>query len=238
MEIEKTMKIYPIECITPYHKNWVMKVRVIQKSPIRTWSNDRGQGKLFSMDLIDESGEIRATAFNEECEKFYSSIKVDEVYFISNAQLKTANKNFCTLNNDYEMTFGRTTEVSHCDEDSSEIPSITFDFTSISDVFKKEKDSVIDVIGRINFASGKSSYICPLTQKETIFRDIQLVSEDGTKKINITIWGNLVDDVDVVSKPIIAFKKVKITNSKVFGTSLKTTSASIIKINPKGFLPM
>jgi replication factor A1 len=54
-----------------------MKVRVIQKSPIRTWSNDRGQGKLFSMDLIDESGEIRATAFNEECEKFYSSIKVN-----------------------------------------------------------------------------------------------------------------------------------------------------------------
>jgi hypothetical protein len=44
------------------------------------------------------------------------------------------------------------------------------------------------VIGRINFASGKSSYICPLTQKETIFRDIQLVSEDGTKKVKKVIY--------------------------------------------------
>lgn len=46
------------------------------KSNIRTWSNARGEGKLFSMDLCDESGEIRATAFKNECDKFYDMIQV------------------------------------------------------------------------------------------------------------------------------------------------------------------
>lgn len=54
----------------------MIKVRVTNKSPIRTWSNSRGEGKLFSMDLIDESGEIRCTAFRDMCDKFYDVIEV------------------------------------------------------------------------------------------------------------------------------------------------------------------
>lgn len=59
-----------------YVFRWVIKVRVTNKSPIKTWSNSRGEGKLFSMDLIDESGEIRCTAFRDQCEKFYDMIEV------------------------------------------------------------------------------------------------------------------------------------------------------------------
>jgi len=49
---------------------------VTSKSAIRTWSNSRGEGKLFSMDLIDESGEIRCTAFKDQCDKFFDMIEV------------------------------------------------------------------------------------------------------------------------------------------------------------------
>lgn len=55
---------------------WVIKARVMNKTAIRTWSNAKGEGKLFSMDLCDESGEIRATAFKNECDKFYDMIQV------------------------------------------------------------------------------------------------------------------------------------------------------------------
>lgn len=54
----------------------MIKARVTTKSPVRTWANARGEGKLFSIDLIDESGEIRATAFKEQCDKFYDMIEV------------------------------------------------------------------------------------------------------------------------------------------------------------------
>lgn len=58
---------------------WVIKARVVNKSTIRTWSNSRGEGKLFSMDLVDESGEIRCTAFRDQCDKFYDMIEVISV---------------------------------------------------------------------------------------------------------------------------------------------------------------
>lgn len=62
---------------------WVIRARITSKSPIKTWSNSRGEGKLFSMDLIDESGEIRCTAFRDLCDKFYDMLEVHIRHIIS-----------------------------------------------------------------------------------------------------------------------------------------------------------
>ena len=91
-------------------------------------------GHLFSMDLIDESGEIRATAFKAECDKFYDMIEIGKVYYITTGTLKSANRQYSTLNNEYEMTFKETTEVSLCTDssESAAIPTVTFNFCKIS----------------------------------------------------------------------------------------------------------
>lgn len=54
----------------------MIKARVMNKGPIKTWSNAKGEGKLFSMELCDESGEIRVTAFRDAVDKFYDMIQV------------------------------------------------------------------------------------------------------------------------------------------------------------------
>jgi replication factor A1 len=74
--IGEGVRTHPIIGLTPYQNKWVIKARVTSKSAVRTWSNARGEGKLFSMDLTDESGEIRATAFKDQCDKFYDMIEV------------------------------------------------------------------------------------------------------------------------------------------------------------------
>lgn len=48
------------------------------KGDVKTWSNSRGEGKLFSMDLLDDSGEIRMTGFNNAVDTFYDMIEVIE----------------------------------------------------------------------------------------------------------------------------------------------------------------
>ena len=58
---------------------WTIRARVSQKSNVRTWSNSRGEGKLFSMNLIDESGEIRCTLFKESVDRFYELVQVNKV---------------------------------------------------------------------------------------------------------------------------------------------------------------
>lgn len=71
----------PISGLSPYQNKWVIKARVTAKAPIRHWSNAKGEGKLFSMDLMDESGQIRVTAFRDLVDKFYDIIEV--IYSLS-----------------------------------------------------------------------------------------------------------------------------------------------------------
>lgn len=47
--------IYELRYMFP---RWTIRARVTNKSAIRTWSNSRGDGKLFSMDIVDESVRI------------------------------------------------------------------------------------------------------------------------------------------------------------------------------------
>ena len=55
---------------------------------MKRWSNARGEGTLFSIDLLDEhGGEIRATFFKEACEKFFPMIEAGQVYTFSGKSL-------------------------------------------------------------------------------------------------------------------------------------------------------
>jgi replication factor A1 len=103
-EDESSMPIFPIKSINPYQNKWTIKARVTHKSEIKTWRNAKGDGKLFSLDLIDDSGEIRATAFNDTVDKFYDSIEVNRVYYFSKAQVKAAKRQFSSIRNEYELT--------------------------------------------------------------------------------------------------------------------------------------
>ena len=71
--------VTPIASITPYQNKWTIKARVTSKGDVRTWNKSTGSGKLFSMDLMDESGAIRVTAFKEMCDKFYDYAEVGKV---------------------------------------------------------------------------------------------------------------------------------------------------------------
>ena len=103
--------IYPIESLSPYQNHWTIKARVTNKSEIREWSNQRGEGKLFNVTFMDESGEIRATAFNAAAVDFYDRLQDGKVYLVSKAKVGLAKKKFSNVNNEYELTLERNTEV-------------------------------------------------------------------------------------------------------------------------------
>jgi replication factor A1 len=103
--------VYPIEAISPYQNKWTIKARVTNKSDIKTWSNQKSEGKLFTVTFLDGTGEIRATGFNQECDSFFEILQEGQVYLVSKCRVNLAKKQFSNVNNDYELTFGRETEI-------------------------------------------------------------------------------------------------------------------------------
>ena len=103
--------IMPIEALHPYQNKWTIKARVTHKSDIKKWKNARMEGRLFTIHLMDETGEIRATIFTEQVDEFYEILQEGQVYYVSKARVGIAKKQFSNVNNDYELTFEANTEV-------------------------------------------------------------------------------------------------------------------------------
>ncbi|CAD0201397.1 unnamed protein product [Chrysodeixis includens] len=221
---------HPISSLSPYQNKWVIKARVMNKSDIRTWNNARGEGKLFSMDLCDDSGEIRATAFKNECDKFYDMIQIDKVYYISRCQLKTANKQFTSLKNDYEMTFTANTVVAECMEDSSSVPSVKYEFLPINDIATKTPDTLLDIVGVCKYAADLQELTAKSTGKLLKKRELTLVDNSGGA-VALTLWGKEAENFDGSTNPIIAVKGARLTEFNG-SKSLSCLSSTMVRQNP------
>ena len=103
--------IYPIDNLSPFQPKWAIKARVSHKSEIKFWNKPTSQGKLFTVHFLDDSGEIRATGFNEQVDTLYSVLQEGQIFFVSGCKVNMANKKFSNLNHEYELTFERGTEV-------------------------------------------------------------------------------------------------------------------------------
>jgi replication factor A1 len=215
----------PIASITPYQNKWTIKARITSKGDIRTWNKASGSGKLFSMDLMDESGEIRVTAFKEQCDKFYDLAAVGKVYYISNCSVKAANKQYSKLNNDYELTFKDNGTMELVEDDADDVPTMTYNFAKISDLSGAEKDLVVDVIG-VCKSYGEAVSFVSRAGKEMVKRDVTLVDKSATE-VNYTIWGTTATNFEGSGNPIIAAKGVRVSDFN--GVSI---SGGDIMINP------
>nr|AAH70559.1 LOC397937 protein [Xenopus laevis] len=221
-------KVVPIASLNPYQSKWTVRARVTNKGQIRTWSNSRGEGKLFSIEMVDESGEIRATAFNEQADKFFSIIEVNKVYYFSKGTLKIANKQYTSVKNDYEMTFNSETSVIPCD-DSADVPMVQFEFVSIGELESKNKDTVLDIIGVCKNVEEVTKVTIKSNNREVSKRSIHLMDSSG-KVVSTTLWGEDADKFDGSRQPVVAIKGARL--SDFGGRSLSVLSSSTVMINP------
>ncbi|TNY19811.1 hypothetical protein DMC30DRAFT_417560 [Rhodotorula diobovata] len=222
--------VYPIESLSPYQNKWTIRARVTSKSDIRHWSNSRGDGKLFSVNLLDESGEIRATGFNEACDKLYPILEEGKVFRISRARVNIAKKQFSNLANEYEITFENSTEVEPVNEaEEKDVPQVQFNFTQLSDLTNIDKDGTCDVLGVVQDNGAVSEITAKATQKQIKKRELTIVDR-SQYAVRVTLWGRQAESWTELDNGIVAIKGVKVGDFG--GRSLSVSGSSTIAVDP------
>jgi replication factor A1 len=223
-------QFHPIASLNPYQNRWVIKVRVTSKSEIRTWQNKNGEGKLFSIDLLDaQGGKIRATMFKDAVDKFYNIFQQDKVYIISKGVLKIANKKFTHIPNEYELTLNSDAEVQYVGEDES--IQTKFEFKNLEEIRQTEPNAFIDIIAVVTQVNPVGK-IMTKNNKELTKRTVQ-VTDRTCLSIELTFWGEQAEEYNEVklsNNPVIIVKNCRV--SDFGGRTLSTTFQSQIFVNP------
>lgn len=223
--------IIPINDLNPYINRWVIKARVTSKTDIKRWSNAKGEGTLFSVDLLDEfDGEIRATFFKEACEKFYPLLEQGHVYTFSGGKLKPAQRQYSSIRNNYETTFDTNSEIMEVMDDHK-IQSAVYSFKKIGELEETPPNATIDVIGVVKAFSPLSTITTKKDGREVEKRELTLCDDTGTE-VRLTVWGERASKQPEQweNHPIVAFKGVKVSDYN--GRSLGTMPGSQVTVSP------
>lgn len=218
----------PIELLSPYQNNWRIKARVSFKGDIRKWSNARGEGKLFNVNFLDESDEIRATAFNDVAEQFYNTLEEGKVYTVERARIQQAKPQFSHLTHPYELALDKDTVITEC-FDTSDVPKLHFNFTKLDKIQAAEVNAVVDVIGVLKTANPVFQITAKSTGKAFDRRNITIV-DDSNFAIDIGLWNQTALEFNTSEGSVIAFKGCKVQDFG--GRSLTLTHSGSMVVNP------
>ena len=214
----------PIDKLNMYQNKWTIQARLLSKSDVRTWSNAKGEGSLFSVELLDSSGvDIRATFFKEAVDKFYTTLQVGSVYTWSNGKLKVANLQWNTCKSPMEITFDSNAEI-HLVEDKGDVPSQSYDIVPIASIEGKEANQHVDLLAVVQHVGELATIVSRKSGQELTKCDLSLVDQSQAE-ITLTLWGDKAKEAPVAlaGTPIVAFRRAKISDYN--GKSLSLSGA-------------
>ncbi|KAK1307194.1 hypothetical protein QJS10_CPA10g01978 [Acorus calamus] len=202
-----TRRVHPLCSLNPYQGSWTIK-----------------------------GTQIQATMFNEAAKKFYPKFELGKVYYISRGTLKVANKQFKTVQNDYEMTLNENSEVEEVVGEGSFIPETKFNFVKVEDLgpFVNGRE-LVDIVGIVQNVSTTLS-IRRKSNNETIPKRDITIADDSKKTVIVSLWNDLATTIghellDMVEKvPVVAIKSLRVGDFQ--GLSLSSISKTTVVINP------
>ncbi|KAL6952084.1 Replication protein A 70 kDa DNA-binding subunit D [Sarracenia purpurea var. burkii] len=173
----------------------------------------------------------------QAAKKFYEKFQLGKVYFISKGTLKVANKQFKSVQNDYELTLNENSKVEEASNEATFITRTKFNFVLIDHLgLYVNSRELVAIIGVVQNVSPTMSIRRKIHNETIPKRDIT-IADETKKTIVVSLWNDLTTNVrqellDIFDKsPIVAIKSLKVREFQ--GVSLSTLRKSVVVINPE-----
>ncbi|GMH33864.1 hypothetical protein BSKO_01698 [Bryopsis sp. KO-2023] len=236
---EAPAEITPIAHLNPYMNRWTIMGRCTNKADIRRYSNSKGEGSVFSFDLLDkDGGEIRVTGFNREVDELEPLVELGKIFTLTKATVKPKRGRFNQTNHAFELMLGQMSKIDPVVEDAAtqEIPHIQYLFKEIMEVQQMEKGTLMDVLGVVESIQ-PWVMITLKTGNETPKRSL-MIRDRSNCDIELALWGEaqaggIGDEINQAVEggqdPIVSVKNVRVGDFN--GKNLSTIGSSRIEIN-------
>ncbi len=203
-------------------------MRVTQKDDMRTYTNAKGEGKVFSMDLLDREGtEIRATCFNDAVDKWYSVFQVGKVYKISGGSVKPARKQYTRIENDYSIILRANSKIELLRDEADDISKQKYDFAKVRDVAESSPNDTLDLLVIVESVEEMDE----INSKKVgrMLKRRNMIVFDETAKIQVSLWSTLAENYDAA----LVAQVIALKGARVSDFNGKSLSAGQIIVGPE-----
>ena len=221
--------ITPISGLNMYSNRWTIRAKVTSKSGIRTWSNAKGEGSLFSVDLLDASGiDVRCTFFKEAVDKFHGFLEEGRVYTFSGGRLKVANMQYNTCKSQFEITFDQNSEIQLDETGPANDIREHYEFVKIDRLESVEPNAYVDILAVVKHVGEATSIVSKKSGKELVKCELTIEDDSGAE-VRLTMWGDVAQAAQgkFGGMPVVAFKRARVSD---YGG--RTLSGSGYEVNP------
>ena len=230
----------PIASLNPYQPQWTIKAKLVVKQNTRTYRNARGEGKVLTVEFVDSEGTaIQATLWREAVERYENVLEVGKLYYVSKGSLRPANRQYSTVNNDYEMSLDGKSEIVEASEEeqlessAKKIFEKAFEFVSIGNLAKRvnSKKPTCDVCAVVKSVADLSAVKRKSDNSEIQKRELTLCDE-SSNTVQLTLLNALATEqgekLKEMTNPVIIVRSVRVTEYD--GVSLGTLGKSEMQI--------
>jgi replication factor A1 len=202
---------------------------VLSKTDIRKFTNARGEGQFFKVDLSDASGTTSGTFFGRAADMFYQSIQVGQVYVFSRGSVKAGNPRFDS--SAYVINFEERSLIEPAGEDSA-IPGITYEFKPLADIEQSPPGTLLDIRAVVYSAGEATTFTARSTNKEHTKRDVGLwdgSGADGGCFVDLALWGERAQQGGFEVGAVVFLKRARVGE---YQGVKNLSSPSSFEINP------
>lgn len=189
-------------------------MRCTGKDSIKYYDNYKGNGKLFSVDLLDcEGSEIRATGFNATVDTLYSIFETGKIFLIENARVTIVRQKYTHIKNDYGITLNENSKVTLVDNDAS-IPMQRYRVTPIMEIRDCVAGDFVDIIGVVLVVNKAVSVLNTKTQRRILKRTM-ILCDSSNASIELSLWDDQAQEYDetkIMKESIIGVKGARVSD--------------------------